>query len=180
MKKNNFVIIVSIFFALNLILACSKDEDDPPAQNPQLTPNNTTQDFIKLGTQTVNLTSSDIFWQYENGDDAYYIVSNGALALAADVTLVDSTGLNTSFQYPFSTKTYTLQSSVQVQPAPTYDKASFEIAIPTGTEFWVPTGGTITATKNTNGTVTLTFTNISVINNTATQTSTASGRITCP
>lgn len=168
-----------MFFALNLIMACKKDKNEPASQNPSSTSSSSTSDFLKLGAQTVNLVSSETSWQYDAGDDAYYVATNGAMALATQVSLVDSVGLNASFQYPFSTKAYTLQPTVQVQPSPTYNKATFELAIPTSSQVWVPTGGTITATKNSNGTFTLTFSNVSVIDNTGTHYSTASGRITC-
>ena len=179
MKKKSANITILLFIALTLTLSCNKDKDEPVTPSTQVATNNSAPDFLKLGTQTVNVASADIWWQYEYGDDAYYVNTNGALSLATQLTLVDSTGLNSSFQYPFSSKTYTLQPNVQVLPAPTYDKATFELAIPTGSQVWVPTGGTITAVKNANGTFTLTFTNVPVQDNTGTQTSTASGRITC-
>ena len=167
-----------MFFALTLLSACSKDDDSAPAANSSNNSTTTTPDFIKLGSQTVNLTVSDVFWQYDDVADVYNIVTDGALALMMDISLVDSTGPDTSYHYPFASKTYSIQQAIQLPPFASYDKAMFEIAPPSSSQPYVSTGGTLTATKNSNGTFTLTFTNIPVVS--GIQVSTASGKITCP
>ena len=169
-----------ILIALISVSSCKKKKTDTPATSTTTNPPPSSNDYYKIGTTNyspdMTLTSGSV----DPADDVLTIttqqVNNSIIQITAFDTLYDPM----TFQLT-STRTYSLATSISTWPSPSFGKATFElvenVSLPNET-IWIPTSGTVTVTKNSNGTFTATFSNVPTKINTSSTTSTASGKIT--
>lgn len=177
MKKIFPLIVLIVVIAVS---SCKKKETTTPTTTTTTTnPPPSTSDYYKIGTTTYSPDKSLTSGLVDPSDDVLTIstqpVSNSLIQIYAFDTLYDMNGqLTVSTNYGFI-------QAVTTWPSPSFSKGSFELvenlSLPNEI-VWVPTSGTLSVTKNTNGTFTATFSNVPVKDQNGTATSTASGMIT--
>ena len=171
-----------MLLAIISVSSCKKKKSETPAPTttPTTNPPPSSSDYYKIGTTTYSPDKSLTGGSVDQTDDILIITTqqtNGSIIqISAFDTLYDPLTSQLT-----SSRTYSLATSISTWPSPSFGKATFELvenlSLPNET-IWDPTSGTLTVTKNIDGTFTAAFSNVPVKINSSATTSTASGKIT--
>ena len=176
---NKVLILLSVVVLIS-VSACKKKKEETPVTPPSTGGGGGGggADYYKVGTTTYSPDKTLTMGGVDPSDDILTITTqpanNSLIQISAFDTLYDANMQLTS------SRTYQLAQSVSTWPSPSFGKATFElvenVSLPNET-IWIPTSGTLTITKNSDGTFTATLSNVPVKIDVSATTSTVSGKI---
>lgn len=176
--------VLALLIPVTLIVSCKKTETE---KNTTTTTNTTTvatpTEYYKVNGTTYTYNSASNFWEYDYSDNIYNVqVTSANFTSQCLIDAVDSIEPSMiNGEYLSQSRTFLVKpdSLVTVWPSPSWGKASIEIIEDMGgsnAKSWQSqSGGTLYFTKNVDGSVTVTFTDIAVKDKKNNVSSTASG-----